>query len=150
MFNFLFLLPSLLDVGKDVAKCLDGGMTQQEYEDLLDSLGNLITKVPALAGFMAIFQSVLKIARVAYPMLQEIKNVKPSAIAAGEAGAIKMGAAKKEIDKILTKDDMLKAERSIRLLSDLSVKMASDKGVPVDAKSKKTLDTDKIFFQSIS
>lgn len=140
MFNLLFLLPSIFDLGKDIVRCLDGGMTEDEYNSLIDSLSRLIEKVPALAGFMVIIQSVLKVARVSYPMLAEIKSAKPA-----EASVLKMGSAKKEIDKILSKDDMIKAGRSIRLLSDLSVKMAVQKGVKVDTKSKKTLDAGKFF-----
>lgn len=140
MFNLLFLLPSIFDLGKDIVRCLDGGMTEDEYNSLIDSLSRLIEKVPALAGFMVIIQSVLKVARIAYPMLAEIKSAKPA-----EASVLKMGSAKKEIDKLLSKDDMIKAGRSIRLLSDLSVKMADRKGVKVDAKSKKTLDAGKFF-----
>lgn len=136
MFNFLFLLPQLLNVGQDVAKCLEGGMTEEEYTKLLDSMSNLIDKIPALAGFMAIIQSIIKVARVAFPLIQEIKNTKLST----DAGAIKMGAAKKEIDKVLTKDDLLRAARSLQLLSDLSVQMADKQGVKQDPKTKRTVD----------
>lgn len=140
MFNFLFLLPQLLNVGKDVARCLEGGMTQQEYNDLLDSLSALVASIPALAGFMAIIQSVIKVARVSFPLIEEIKNLKPAAVT-GDASTIKMGAAKKEVDKLLTKEDIARANRSLTLLSDLSVRMAAEKKVAQDPKTKKTIDT---------
>ena len=140
MFNFLFLLPQLLSVGRDVAKCLEGGMTQEEYNNLLDSLSALVASIPALGGFMAIVQSVIKVARVSFPLIEEIKNIKPAAVT-GDAGAIKMGAAKKEVDKLLTKDDLAKANRSLQLLTDLSVRMAAEKKIAQDPKTKKTIDT---------
>lgn len=136
MFNLLFLLPQVMNVGQDIVKCLDGGMTEDEYKRLLNSLADLVEKIPALSGFMAIIQSVLKVARVAFPLIQEIKNIKPAA----DAGTLKMGAAKKEIDKVLTKDDLLRASRSLQLLTDLSSRVATKHGVTQDPKTKKTID----------
>jgi hypothetical protein len=145
MFNFLFLLPQLMGIGQDVARCLDGGMTEDEYKQLLDDLLALVEKVPALGGMMAIIQSVIKVARVAFPLVQELKNVKTANVDPASPAVIKMGAAKKEIDKVLTKDDLARADRSLKLLTDLSIKMASDKGIAQDPKTKKVIDTAAIF-----
>ena len=143
MFNLLFLIPQISTIGSDIMACLDGNLTEDEYNKLVDDFGNLVLSIPELSGFVAIIQSLLKVARVAFPVIESIKSAttdpsKPQA-------SHRMMAMKAQIDSALTEDDVMRATRSLMLMIDVSKKLAESEAVDADDDAKTDFDTGTFF-----
>lgn len=149
MFNFLFLLPHVFTIGQDIAACLDGNLSEDEYKKLVDDFGNLVLSVPELSGFVAIIQSILKVASVAFPVVDAVIGTDDDS---SKPKAMRLSAIKAKVAASgITQDDVIVAGRSLRLLKDVSWKLAEAEQVDPDPGTKDDqFDTGNFFNEQSS
>ena len=144
MFNILFLIPQVFTVGNDVMACLDGHMTQDDYNKLVDDFSNLVLSIPELSGFVAIIQSLLKVAKVAYPLIQTIQGHDSSDPAKAQLSPAMM-AMKAKLDTDLTEEDLARGGRSLMLMIDVSKKLAEAEQVQPEKQDDVNFDASDYF-----
>lgn len=133
MFNFLFLLPHVFTIGQDIAACLDGSLSEEDYTKLIEDFSNLVLAIPELAGFVAIIQSILKVALVAFPVIDAVLTTSDDP---SKPKAMRLSAIKSKVEASgLTQDDIVVATRSMKLLSDVSWKLAEAEQVAPDSNN---------------
>jgi hypothetical protein len=141
MFNLLFLIPQVFTVGGDIMACLDGQMTEDDYNKLVDDFSNLVLSIPELSGFVAIIQSLLKVAKVAYPLIQTIQGHgtdKPQLSPA-------MMAIKAKLESDLSEEDIARGGRSLKLMIDVSKKLAASEQVEPEKADDVDFDASDYF-----
>lgn len=110
IFSYLFLLPQVLAVGQDLAACLDGDLTEEDTNKLIDDLFVLLKNIPALQGFMGIFETLVKVAKAVVPLIENSPKAKMA--------RAKLGA---------TDHDVKVANMAIKIYDGLTIKMAQEK-----------------------
>lgn len=119
MFNLIFLLPQMFTVGEDIIKCIDGGTTQEEWDKTVEDMFSLAMSIPALQGYIALMQPILAFAKIAFPMISDVEKYfnnteKPKMLAARDQ---------------ITKQDLIRSYYSVKLMTDVSAKVAKANGV---------------------
>lgn len=142
MFNLLFLLPQIFTVGQDLIDCLDGDVDQKTWDKTVDDVYNLALSVPEIKGFLAMNQSLFMLAKMVFPFVKQLDDLFHKAKVDGtpetdplKLEAMKFAAATKE----MSKEDLTRAFNTVKLLSQVSDKIAADEKV-----SKIEFDKDSI------
>jgi queuine/archaeosine tRNA-ribosyltransferase len=69
MFNLITLLPRLFSTSQAILACIQGGPTKEELREAVQELHNLLRAVPALAGVLAMFETVVRVVDKVLPDL---------------------------------------------------------------------------------
>ena len=67
--RLLMLLPQIFKTGSLILKSLEGGLTKEELEKIIDEVRETVKSVPELAAFLGLFDSLVKVAVTVLPVI---------------------------------------------------------------------------------
>lgn len=76
-FNLLMVLPQMFTVGADIAACLDGRCTKEEWEKTVDDIVDLAENIPEIKAFIIMNQGLFALAKLAFPLLDQLQEATP-------------------------------------------------------------------------
>jgi hypothetical protein len=76
-FNLLMVLPQMFTVGADIAACLDGRCTKEEWEKTVDDIVDLAENIPEIKAFIIMNQGLFALAKLAFPLLDQLQESSP-------------------------------------------------------------------------
>lgn len=123
MFNIVALLPHFMTIGEDVAACIEGDCTQEEWDKTVDSFYKMCVSVPEVQGVLGIIEIVSMVTKVAFPLVDGVINTKAT------VNTPKLKMAKKNLKKSVSKEDVAKAQRSMKFFNEVTAKVAAHNGL---------------------
>lgn len=134
--NLLVILPKVFTIGQDILNCLDGDVTQEDWNKVVDDLGDIALSYPPAAGFVAITQSVINVSKILFPVIESLLESKDKVTMQDIADAVGAPDATKRmmasaftsmgVDSI-DKEGFKRAKNALSLMEDVSKKVADSK-----------------------
>lgn len=119
LLNLLFILPQVFKMGNDIIKCLDGDVTEDEWNAVVQDMYDMSMNIPQLQGFVAIFQVVANIAKASFPIIDNLDSTDENAVNA----AVKSLPATTRGGTEMTAADIIRAKNAIDLMNDVALKI---------------------------
>lgn len=113
LLNLISLIPKIFGFSQDIMACLDGDVTEEDWDKVVKDLGEIALAVPQVAGFVAIVETFMAVAKSAFPLIEYfLENP-------GNMPVAQFAALGPDLGNI-TKDDLIRAKNSMRLMGAVS------------------------------
>ena len=152
--DLLVLLPKFFVIGQDVMNCLDGKVTEDEWNKIVDDLGDLAMSYPPAQGFVALIQAVSKVSKIMFPVIEQMFVTKPTLSVRdimhgtnNDTGKLMVGAMHAMNMQELTKEEFMRAKNAMMLMDGVAAKISAkteaavvnQEEVPVDNSWKDSI-----------
>jgi hypothetical protein len=136
MFNLITLLPHFMTMGDNIIKCIDGGVTQEEWDKTVDDFFKMCKDIPQVQGVIAIIEIVSMVTKVSFPLVDNLLNNDDAS-----ENKPKLKSVRKKIADTVTDDERMKAVRSIKFFDDVMAKIAEANGLINDDRDTSWTET---------